>query len=196
MWKPSATVGTSTTDTSRPEPASVVFVQEPPDDELTFRVQRPVESDVKRREIEKSRAALEARGNGLSWRDVAAETGVHKARGISGIAGTATSGRLKLRERLTCGATCIVDEPVRTRMSTNEGPAETTVSDRGMVTIPAAFRRRLDIEPGDKLRWTTDEEGNLSVEIVHQREGVFDDFEPVDVGETNAVEVEGEFGAE
>lgn len=78
MWKPSATVGTSTTDTSRPEPASVVFVQEPPDDELTFRVQRPVESDVKRREIEKSRAALEARGNGLSWRDVAAETGVHK----------------------------------------------------------------------------------------------------------------------
>jgi len=33
---------------------------------------------VKRREIEKSRAALEARGNGLSWRDVAAETSVHK----------------------------------------------------------------------------------------------------------------------
>jgi DNA invertase Pin-like site-specific DNA recombinase len=88
-------------------------------------VQRAVESDVKRREIEKSRAALEerqqqghdqgrppfgltydeagerwvpdrgtedgersefqraidvvkARENGLSWRDVAAETGVHK----------------------------------------------------------------------------------------------------------------------
>jgi DNA invertase Pin-like site-specific DNA recombinase len=38
-----------------------VFVEEPPDDELTFRVQRAVESDVKRREIEKSRAALEAR---------------------------------------------------------------------------------------------------------------------------------------
>jgi len=81
-------------------------------------------------------------------------------------------------------------------MATEEGPEETKVNDRGMVTIPANLRRRLGIEPGDKLRWTTDEEGNLSVEIVHQREGVFDDFEPVDVGETNAVEVEGEFGAE
>jgi len=37
------------------------FVEEPPEDELTFRVQRAVESDVKRREIEKSKAALEAR---------------------------------------------------------------------------------------------------------------------------------------
>lgn len=73
---------------------------------------------------------------------------------------------------------------------------ETKVSDRGMVTIPADLRRRLDIEPGDKLRWTLTDEGNLSVEIVHQREGVFDDFEPVDAGETNAVEAEGEFGSE
>jgi len=77
-----------------------------------------------------------------------------------------------------------------------ENAEETKVSDRGMVTIPADLRRRLDIEPGDKLRWTTDEEGTLSVEIVHQREGVFDDFEPVDVGETDAVEAEREFGAE
>lgn len=81
-------------------------------------------------------------------------------------------------------------------MTTEEGPEETTVSDRGMVTVPADLRRQLDIEPGDKLRWSTDEEGALSVEIVHQREGVFDDFEPVDAGETNAVEVEREFGAE
>lgn len=81
-------------------------------------------------------------------------------------------------------------------MAVEDGPAETKVSDRGMVTIPAALRRRLDIEPGDKLRWTTDDAGALSVEVVHQREGVFDDFEPVDVGETNAVEVESEFGAE
>lgn len=103
----------------------LAFVEESPEDELTFRVQRAVESDVKRREIQKSRAALEerenqghdqgrppfgltyddngerwvpdresengersdfqkaldvvkARENGLSWRDVAAETGVHK----------------------------------------------------------------------------------------------------------------------
>ena len=81
-------------------------------------------------------------------------------------------------------------------MPVEEGPEETKVSDRGMVTIPAALRRRLDIEPGDKLRWTTDDKGNLSVEIVHQREGVFDDFEPVDIGETDAVEVESQFGAE
>jgi AbrB family looped-hinge helix DNA binding protein len=65
-----------------------------------------------------------------------------------------------------------------------------------MVTIPAELRRRLDIEPGDKLRWTADEDGELSVEVVHQREGVFDDFEPVDAGETNAVEAERGFGAE
>lgn len=81
-------------------------------------------------------------------------------------------------------------------MAVEGGPKETKVSDRGMVTIPADLRRRLDIEPGDKLRWTTDEDESLSVEIVHQREGVFDDFEPVDVGKTNAVEVESEFGAE
>lgn len=81
-------------------------------------------------------------------------------------------------------------------MATGDAPEETTVSDRGMVTIPASLRRRLDIEAGDKLRWTTDEDGNLSVEVVHQREGVFDDFEPVDVGETDAVDVESEFGVE
>lgn len=84
---------------------------------------------------------------------------------------------------------------VHTHMAA-ENTEETKVNDRGMVTIPAALRRRLDIEPGDKLRWRTDDEGNLSVEIVHQREGVFDDFEPVDAGETNAVEAESDFGAE
>lgn len=73
---------------------------------------------------------------------------------------------------------------------------ETKVSDRGMVTIPANIRRRLDIGPGDKLRWNIDEHGDLVVEVVHQRKGVFDDFEPVDAGETNAVAVESEFGAE
>ena len=86
--------------------------------------------------------------------------------------------------------------PVCAPMAAGDGTAETKVSDRGMVTIPADLRRQLGIEPGDKLRWTADEEGELSVEVVHQREGVFDDFEPVDAGETNAVEAEREFGAE
>ena len=81
-------------------------------------------------------------------------------------------------------------------MAVGDGPTETKVSDRGMVTIPADLRQRLDIEPGDKLRWTTDEGGTLSVEMVHQREGVFDDFEPVNAGETNAVDDETEFGTE
>ena len=60
-------------------------------------------------------------------------------------------------------------------MAADEAPEETTVSDRGMVTIPAALRRRLDIEPGDKLRWSADDEGDLSVEVVKQRYGAFDD---------------------
>ena len=81
-------------------------------------------------------------------------------------------------------------------MATEEGREETKVSDRGMVTIPASLRHRLDIEAGDKLRWAVDDGGTLSAEVVHQREGVFDDFEPVDIGETNAVEIEDEFGTE
>jgi len=39
----------------------LAFVEESPNDSLTFRVQRAVESDVKRREIEKSRAAMAER---------------------------------------------------------------------------------------------------------------------------------------
>ncbi len=81
-------------------------------------------------------------------------------------------------------------------METEGFPEETKVNDRGMVTIPADIRRHLDIGAGDKLRWNTTEDGDLIVEVVHQREGVFDDFEPVDVGETNAVAIESEFGAE
>jgi len=65
-----------------------------------------------------------------------------------------------------------------------------------MVTIPAELRRELDIEAGDKLRWTVDEDDNLEVEVIRQRNGAFDDFEPVDAGETNAVEAERDFGAE
>jgi len=62
-------------------------------------------------------------------------------------------------------------------MAAEEAPEETKVSDRGMVTIPADLRRRLDIEPGDKLRWDTDEAGTLSVEVVKQRYGAFADDE-------------------
>lgn len=60
-------------------------------------------------------------------------------------------------------------------MAADEAPNETKVNDRGMVTIPASLRRRLDIEPGDKLRWYTEEGENLSVEVVKQRYGAFED---------------------
>lgn len=73
----------------------------------------------------------------------------------------------------------------------------TQVNESGGVTVPAEIRERLGIEPGDKLRWAVDDDGALSVEVVEQRYGAFDDFEPADLGEeTNAVELEREFGAE
>lgn len=56
------------------------------------------------------------------------------------------------------------------------------MSNSGVVTVPASLRRRLDIEPGDKLRWSTDDDGNLTVEVVRQRYGAFEDFEPVPMG--------------
>jgi AbrB family looped-hinge helix DNA binding protein len=80
-------------------------------------------------------------------------------------------------------------------MAAEDESVETKVSDQGSVTIPTSLRQRLGIEPGDKLRWTTDDTGNLSVEVIQQREGVFDDFEPVDAGKTDAIEAEREFGS-
>lgn len=60
-------------------------------------------------------------------------------------------------------------------MATDRTIEETKVSDRGMVTIPAELRHRLDIEAGDKLRWELDEDGHLSVAVVQQRYGAFED---------------------
>ena len=60
-------------------------------------------------------------------------------------------------------------------MASDGSPEETAVSDRGMVTIPASLRRRLDIEPGDRLRWAVGEDGGLSVRVVRQRYGAFED---------------------
>lgn len=64
---------------------------------------------------------------------------------------------------------------------------ETTVNDSYSVTVPAVIRRETDIEAGDKLRWSVDEDGTLSVEILKQRHEAFSDLNPVDIGEdTNA----------
>ena len=59
---------------------------------------------------------------------------------------------------------------------------ETKVNDRGGTTIPAEIRDRLDIDSGDKIRWTITEDGDLTVEIVKQKTGVFSDFEPASLG--------------
>jgi antitoxin PrlF len=59
---------------------------------------------------------------------------------------------------------------------------ETTVNDSYSVTVPAAVRKRAEIEPGDKLQWTVDEEGQLSVAVVNERYGAFSELDPVDIG--------------
>lgn len=58
------------------------------------------------------------------------------------------------------------------------GEQETTVNDSGSVTIPKLVRDSADIDAGDKIRWTVDGDGNVSVEVVKERTGAFDDIEP------------------
>lgn len=78
----------------------------------------------------------------------------------------------------------------------DDGPVETALGEDGTAKVPAEIRRCLDLGPGDMLRWGLADSGELTVEVVRQREGVFDDFDPVDAGETDAVAAEREFGSE
>lgn len=66
---------------------------------------------------------------------------------------------------------------------------ETTVTRSYAVTIPAAVREDLDLEPGDRLRWSVDEDGRLVAEVVRERHGIAAALEPIDMGETDAVDV-------
>jgi len=59
---------------------------------------------------------------------------------------------------------------------------ESTITENYAATIPAAVRERLDVQPGDRLRWTATDEGELRVDVVRQREGALDDFEPEPMG--------------
>lgn len=69
------------------------------------------------------------------------------------------------------------------------GDSETTVNGSYSVTVPSDIRERVDLEPGDKLRWSVDDDGRLVAEVVRERYGAFEDADPVDVGEeTDAVE--------
>lgn len=72
-------------------------------------------------------------------------------------------------------------------MATEED--ETTVTGSYAVTIPAVVRADLDLEPGDRLRWDVDDEGRLVAEVVRERHGAAADLEPIDMGETDAVEI-------
>ncbi|MFB6193515.1 MAG: AbrB/MazE/SpoVT family DNA-binding domain-containing protein [Halobaculum sp.] len=67
-------------------------------------------------------------------------------------------------------------------MATEEMPAETLVSDDGTVVLPSSLKQELDIEPGDRLRWRPDGDGGVTVEVIHQQYGVFEDFEPASMG--------------
>lgn len=81
-------------------------------------------------------------------------------------------------------------------MSSPEVSDETTVNGSYSVTVPAAIRSALDVQPGDTLRWTLTDEGELQVSVVEQEHGALSALDPVDVGSaTDAVELEDEFGS-
>lgn len=61
-------------------------------------------------------------------------------------------------------------------MSDTENVGEGKVSGN-QASIPAHIRRQLGIEDGDIIRWKV-VDGNPEIDIIHQRLGVFDDFEP------------------
>lgn len=61
---------------------------------------------------------------------------------------------------------------------------ETTVNSSYAVTVPASVRREAGVEAGDKIRWSVDEDGSLSAELVKQQFGAFSELEPVDIGKS------------
>jgi antitoxin PrlF len=65
---------------------------------------------------------------------------------------------------------------------------ETTVDENWTVTIPRTVRNGIDLEPGDRLRWSVEADERLIADVVRERHGADDRIDPVDVGETDAVE--------
>lgn len=65
---------------------------------------------------------------------------------------------------------------------------ETTLDEHYTVTVPAKLRERLDLEPGNRLRWTVTDDGRLLGEVVRERYGVAEELDPIDIEEeTDAV---------
>ncbi len=64
-------------------------------------------------------------------------------------------------------------------MSSDRVDSESKISGN-QANIPARIRRELDIDDGDKLRWSIEDDGALRVEVVQQREGTFGGFDGYD----------------
>lgn len=66
---------------------------------------------------------------------------------------------------------------------------ETRVDDEWAVRIPPGAREKMDLQPGDRLQWSVDDDGRLVATVVPERHGAADNLDPVDMGETDAVDV-------
>jgi len=64
-------------------------------------------------------------------------------------------------------------------MSSDSDDSESKVSGN-QANIPARIRRELDIDDGDTLRWRIEDEGEIRVQVVQQRDGTFGAFEDYD----------------
>lgn len=61
-------------------------------------------------------------------------------------------------------------------MSSDRVDAESKVSGN-QANIPAGIRRELDIDDGDHLRWTLEDDGSIRVQVVRQETGTFAAFD-------------------
>lgn len=52
----------------------------------------------------------------------------------------------------------------------------------GHMYVPRQLIEEFDLEDGGLIRWYLSDDGNVSIEFDHEREGVFDDFEPASMG--------------
>jgi bifunctional DNA-binding transcriptional regulator/antitoxin component of YhaV-PrlF toxin-antitoxin module len=71
-------------------------------------------------------------------------------------------------------------------MSSESVDSESKVSGN-QANIPARIRRELDIDDGDKLRWSIEDDGTLRVRVVRQRSGTFGGFDGYDGDRETAV---------
>ena len=56
-----------------------------------------------------------------------------------------------------------------------------TIED-GYTYVPRQLIEKFDLEDGGLIRWYLSDDGDVGIVFDHEREGVFDDFEPVPMG--------------